>query len=223
MRCPPDFVPEGSASTAGRAAEAPAASLDWRQMLADRRFAPMMLLLTCGATAGMMVISQGFTIAKTQMSFSAGEAAMAVSFVALANTFGRLCAGTASDYLGRVRTLGAGLAVALAGLGLLALAEPGLSILFYLGLLSLGFSFGCFMGVYPGFTAQVFGTRHNSVNFGIMFTGFSIAGLLGPMLMKTIAEHGGTLAHGYLAAAVVSACGFAAIALYRRAARLSRS
>ena len=58
----------------------------------------------------------GFTIAKTQMGLDVAAASMAVSFVALANTFGRLSAGAASDYLGRVRTLGLGLAVTIAGL-----------------------------------------------------------------------------------------------------------
>lgn len=220
MRCPPDFVPNGAAirsETSGGTH-----SLTWRRMLADPRFPPMMLLLMCGATAGMMVISQGFTIARTQMNFSTAEAALAVSFVALANTAGRLCAGTASDYLGRTAALCAGLAVALGGLGLLALSSPEAVVFFYLGLLSLGFSFGCFMGVYPGFTAQVFGPLHNGVNFGIMFVGFSCAGLLGPLLMKTLLDQGFSITHGYAAAALVSALGFAAVALYRRASERTR-
>lgn len=145
MRCPPDFVPEGVAI---RSETGGTHSLTWQQMLADPRFPPMMMLLMCGATAGMMVITQGFTIARTQMNFSTAEAALAASFVALANTAGRLCAGTASDYLGRTAALCAGLTVALGGLGLLALSSPEAVVFFYLGLLSLGFSFGCFMGVY---------------------------------------------------------------------------
>lgn len=102
---------------------------------------------------------------------------------------------------------------------MLSLAGPDAAALFYLGLLSLGFSFGCFMGVYPGFTAQVFGSRNNSVNFGIMFAGFAIAGLLGPTLMKTLLANGLTLTHCYTTAAAISAAGFAAMAVYRRAAR----
>ena len=69
--------------------------------------------------------------------------------MALANTFGRLCAGTASDYLGRLPTLGAGLGIAIIGLILLALGSPANTLPFYCGLIALGFSFGCFMGVYP--------------------------------------------------------------------------
>ena len=67
--------------------------------------------------------------------------------MALANTFGRLCAGTASDYLGRLPTLGAGLGIAIIGLILLALGSPANTLPFYCGLIALGFSFGCFMGV----------------------------------------------------------------------------
>lgn len=219
--CPSGFVPEGYAPEASQGGSSREANLTWREMLRDARFAPMIILLMCGATAGMMVLSQGFTIARTQIGMDAAAASMAVSFMALSNTFGRLCAGTASDYLGRVTTLAAGLAVAIAGLACLTLADAEAVLLFYTGLLALGFSFGCFMGVYPGFTAQTFGSRHNSVNFGIMFTGFSVAGILGPALMKVLAAYGLTVCYG--AAALISALGFAAILFYRRAARRTQS
>lgn len=211
--CPADFVPPKVELTAQVVTDA-FEQRDWRGMVRSREFFPMIVLLTCGATAGMMVISQGFTIARTQMEFDVSAASLAVSFVALANTFGRLSAGAASDCFGRVRTLGAGLAVAVAGLMMLSLATRDSVALFYAGLLSLGFSFGCFMGVYPGFTAQVFGTRNNSVNFGIMFIGFSVAGVLGPTLMRSLTSMGLPMTYCYASAAVISLLGFAAMALY---------
>ena len=154
MRCPVGFTP--SMAVQKQCVEI-GRNYTWREMLRDARFLPMITLLTCGATAGMMVISQSFFIARHQIALDVASAAMAVSCMALANTFGRLCAGTASDYLGRLPTLGAGLGIAIIGLILLALGSPANTLPFYCGLIALGFSFGCFMGVYPGFTAQVFG------------------------------------------------------------------
>ena len=40
--------------------------------------------------------------------------------------------------------------------------------------------YGGSMGVYPALTADVFGQRHNGVNYGIMFTGFAVGGFIGP-------------------------------------------
>ena len=42
------------------------------------------------------------------------------------------------------------------------------------------------MGVFPGFTADQFGAAHNSVNYGIMFIGFAMAGYFGPTIMKNV-------------------------------------
>lgn len=218
VRCPPDFVPDGMRKTAG-GSPSEGRHLTWREMLVDPRFVPMMVLLTCGATAGMTVISQTYSIAALQMGLGAAAASAAVSLAALANTAGRLCAGTASDYLGRPKTLALGLLLAAAGLACLATAEPGSEALFYAGLAAVGFSFGCFMGVFPGFTAQAFGSRHNGVNFGIMFAGFSVAGVLGPALVRLVEESGFEHAYAYGAAGLVTVLGFAALGLYGRAAR----
>lgn len=217
MRCPVGFTP--SMAVQKQCVEI-GRNYTWREMLRDARFLPMITLLTCGATAGMMVISQSFFIARHQIALDVASAAMAVSCMALANTFGRLCAGTASDYLGRLPTLGAGLGIAIIGLILLALGSPANTLPFYCGLIALGFSFGCFMGVSPGFTAQVFGARHNGVNFGIMFTGFALAGILGPTLMQLLSAMGFSETGHYCAAGTISALGFVMMFLYRKAERL---
>lgn len=218
VRCPPDFVPEGMKERAGRSS-AEGRHLTWREMLVDPRFVPMLVLLTCGATAGMTVISHTYSIAAVRMEFGAAAASVAVSLAALANTAGRLCAGTASDYLGRPKTLALGLLLASAGLACLAMAAPGSEALFYAGLAAVGFSFGCFMGVYPGFTVQAFGSRHNSVNYGIMFAGFSVAGVLCPALVRAVEAGGLEHAYAYGAAGLVTALGFAALGLHGRATK----
>ena len=68
-------------------------------------------------------------------------------------------------------------------------------------------AFGSFMGVFPGFTAEVFGSRNNSVNFGIMFAGFAVAGVLGPTLMGTLRGAGLGYVVCYGAAAAIAASG----------------
>ena len=119
-----------------------------------------------------------------------------------------------SDYLGRTGTLALALAASLTGLALLALASTDTIYLFYAGLAAVGLSLGAFMGVYPGFTAQEFGTRHNSVNFALMFMGFAAAGTVGPALMNQLQSAGFAAACG--AAALIAALGFVFIGLYRK-------
>lgn len=209
MRCPPGFVPDGWTPPAGRAAGG--VERNWRAMLASSEFPPMIVLLMCGAIAAMMVIAHVFTIARDQMAWSAAEASAAVSIIALANTFGRIFAGSLSDRLGRLPALSLGLFLSLTGLATLASAGPEAGALFYAGLVAVGLSFGSFMGVFPGYTAEVFGSRHNSVNFGIMFAGFSAAGIAGPLLMGSLRAAGFDYPVCYLAGGLISAAGFLSI------------
>lgn len=209
MRCPPGFVPDGWTPPAGRAAGG--VERNWRAMLASSEFPPMIVLLMCGAIAAMMVIAHVFTIARDQMAWSAAEASAAVSIIALANTFGRISAGSLSDRLGRLPALSLGLFLSLTGLAALAFAGPEAGALFYAGLVAVGLSFGSFMGVFPGYTAEVFGSRHNSVNFGIMFAGFSAAGIAGPLLMGSLRAAGFDYPVCYLAGGLISAAGFLSI------------
>lgn len=215
-QCPAGFVPDGW--TPPPAGAFGARSCNWREMIRSPEFPPMVALLLCGATAGMMVIANGFALAREQAQLSAAEASAAVSLIALANTAGRLAAGMLSDRIGRTAALGTALAAALAGLAALAWAGAGDAALFIAGLSAVGISFGAFMGVFPGFTAEAFGSAHNGVNFGIMFAGFSAAGLLGPMLMGALRGAGLPFGACYAAAGVMSLAGFFFIWLFRRAA-----
>lgn len=211
--CPDGFLPEGytppktGLNAAGRDA-------DWLQMLKSPLFWPMLGLLLCGAVSGMMIASNAFTLGHSAMGLTAAAAASGVSFFAFSNTGGRLLAGVASDYLGRTGALALGLASAILGMGCLAFASHDAIVLFYVGLAAVGLSFGAFMGVFPGFTAQEFGTRHNSVNYALMFTGFALAGVAGPSLMNCLHESG--LAVACLTGAAIAAAGFVFILLYRR-------
>ncbi len=212
VRCPENFVPEGWAPKKTRLTEG--RDVNWPQMLRTLVFRPMLALLLCGAVTGMMILSHAQTIGMTVMGLSAAAAATGVSFLAFSNTGGRLVAGVLSDYLGRTGTLALALTTSLAGLAALTFSTTDTMALFYAGLAAVGFSLGAFMGVYPGFTAQEFGTRHNSVNFAVMFLGFALAGTVGPNLMTQLQSAGFSAACG--AAALIATAGFGCLVWYRK-------
>lgn len=167
----------------------PQRSLTTQEMLQSRTFWPMLGLLGCGALPAMMVISQMAGLAKSVLGLSPAAAASVVSAMALANMLSRLVSGGLSDRWGRVRVLVGALLCSGAGLGLMTQTNE----LFLLGPIAIGVAFGAFMGVFPGFTADQFGTRYATVNYGVMFIGFAMAGLLGPMLMHALQSSGFSL------------------------------
>lgn len=217
-RCPEGFVPAGWTPPAS-SGPAGGSDMDWRGMLSSRVFYVMIFMLTCGAFSGLMVISQASSIAQSMAGFSAAAAAVAVSVLALFNGGGRVVAGWLSDKLGRIPTLRGVFVLYVLGLLLFTITAPGKTLLFYGGVALVGFCFGAFMGIFPGFTADQFGAKHNSVNYGIMFIGFALAGLFGPMGMSALYGSSGSYIPAFLLGMGLSAAGLVLTFLYQRCAK----
>ena len=207
--CPPNFSVSGPAG-AKQQNKSAAASGDytWRQMIAESRFYLMLVTLMCGAFGGMMIISQASPLAQRMMGFSQSTAAAVVSILACFNMIGRLASGMLSDRLGSEGTMKITFAMSIAACVLLFFCNPGSTALFYIGLSVVGFSFGSIMGIYPGYTARQFGRKNNSVNYGIMFIGFALAGLFGPMIMNSIYSSSGKYQPAFLVSAGLALLGF---------------
>lgn len=201
--CPADFKVEGFTA----AKKAQGKDYSYQEMLTQPIFYLMLLTLTCGAFAGMMIISQASPIAQKMMGFTPAAAAGVVSILALFNMTGRLVAGSFSDRIGAGGTLRITFVCSLIASVLLYFCNESTVVLFYVGLAVIGFSFGAIMGIYPGFTAQQFGRKNNSVNYGIMFIGFALAGLLGPMIMNTLVQMTGRYQPAFLVSVALAALG----------------
>ena len=203
--CPADFTVPGMKKTAGPSG----ASRDyvWGEMLKTPKFYLMLLTLMCGAFAGMMIISQASPIAQQMMGMDRVRAAAVVSILALFNMLGRLASGSLSDKLGALGTMRITFAGSLLAGILLFFCRENTMAVFYIGLCITGFCFGSVMGIYPGYTAKEFGRKNNSVNYGIMFIGFALAGLFGPMVMNMLHASTGRFQPAFLVAAVLAGIG----------------
>jgi len=164
---------------------------------------------------GLMVISMASPLAQTLIKISPATAAICVSILALFNVAGRICAGLLSDLLGRVNTLLGMLIVGIIGLFVLTTCGEGDLTKFMIGVSLIGVSFGAFMGVFPGFTADQFGGKNNSVNYGIMFIAFSLAGVVGPMILRSIYSNTGSYNQAFFIGIGFAIAGFVLALLYK--------
>lgn len=204
--CPKDFTLGAASQSAGdakdqKAETAPVRSFTPAEMLRQPAFYLMLLIMMCGAFSGMMVISQASQIAQEMMGMSASTAALIVSLIAVFNMLGRLASGTLSDKIGAIGTLSITFAASIAAGVLMFAFAAGSAVVFCVCLMIIGFGFGSVMGIYPGFTIRKFGPKHNGVNYGIMYIGFSLAGILGPTIMTKLHESTGHYQPAFLVAA----------------------
>ncbi len=218
-KCPAGFLPTGfvppvQSSTKKVEDKSP------MQMLKMPIFYVMLIMLTCGGTFGLMVISGAKGLALGMTAVSPATATLFVSVLCLFNTAGRLVAGTLSDKLGRINTLTSALVIALIGLATLYICGlNGSAVLFAIGIMLIGVCFGTFMGVFPGFCTDQFGTRYNTVNYGIMWIGFSAAGIVGPSVLTAVHSTTGSYNLSFVIAFGMALLGLGLSFLYRKLAR----
>ncbi len=216
-KCPDGFVPSGYKNKVinrtGNSDVTP--DKNWKEMMKDPIFYVMILMLTCGALFGLMTISQVSPIAQNMIGMSMAQGTAAVSILALFNAAGRVAAGYVSDIIGRINTLVIMLLLAIIGLFLLYSANQQDIVKFYIGISVVGLCFGSFMGVFPGFTADQFGQKNNSVNYGIMFIGFALAGYAGPTMMSNVQRNTGSYNMAFVIAICLALVGIMLSVIYR--------
>lgn len=197
--------------------------LNWKQMIHTLTFYIMLLMLCCGAFSGLMIISQASQIAQQLIGMNTTQASLAVSVLALFNTGGRILAGQAADKFGEINSLKAVYILITFGMIILSLCHKNSFVLFYIGISIIGVCFGSIMGIYPSFTAVRFGSKNNSVNYGIMFTGFALAGVIGPTIMSSINNKFGDYRLAFGVAATISILGLIMSFVLKKHIRNSQS
>lgn len=214
---PPGYKPQGWNPPAPTAATLSGADKDWRSMLADPRFYILWAIYLIGCVSGLMIIGHASPIGQEVIKLSPATAAMCVGFLALANTAGRIFWGWVSDKVGRYQTVS--MMFVLAGLMMASLTQVASFLPFVMVLMAIGLCFGGIMGIFPSITADVFGAKNLGMNYGIIFTAWGAAGLVGPLMAGYFKEiNNGDYTQAFIIAAVLSGIGvvLTAILQYKR-------
>jgi OFA family oxalate/formate antiporter-like MFS transporter len=200
LRNPPE-QPAAAASSAQK----PIAQVnsDWQAMLRTGQFYQLWLLMVLSASAGLMIITQVAMIAKEQAHWQWGFVPIAT--LAIFNTFGRLLSGVLSDRIGRTRTMT--LAFLLQAVNMLAFSHydsPGLVVF---GSAFTGLCYGTIFTLMPAATADFYGVRNLGVNYGLVFTAFGVAGVVGPLLGAQINDRFNSYLWAYYISAIMLVLG----------------
>jgi OFA family oxalate/formate antiporter-like MFS transporter len=214
---PADYRPAATVATGAPApARAPLGrtDLDWPDMLRTGQFYLLWVMFVLGASAGLMIIAHVAIIAKEQAGLKWGF--MPIATLAIFNTFGRVLSGYLSDRIGRTRTMV--LAFTLQAVNMFLFPQYTTQALVIFGSAFTGLCYGTLFTLMPAATADYYGVRNLGVNYGILFTSFGIAGVLGPILGGRIRDVMGSYNYSFGISAVLLLVG-AALALMIRAPR----
>jgi MFS transporter, OFA family, oxalate/formate antiporter len=159
------------------------------EMLKTTNFYLIWLMYVIGCVGGLMIIGHASPIGQEKIGLSPEVAAVAISFLGIANSGGRVFWGTMSDKLGRYNALA--LMYVVSAVCLLILSVSTTFILFVIGVCGIAMSFGGYLGIMPSVTADNFGAKNIGINYGVLFTAFGLAAFVGPRLAAVVKEASG--------------------------------
>ncbi|MGB9106659.1 MAG: OFA family MFS transporter [Terriglobales bacterium] len=174
----------------------------------------MWLAYALGCAAGLMVISQLVPFFVSSLKGTgmdakviAGLAGTAFIVGAVGNAAGRILSGWMSDAIGRINVLRLMIAISMVSMPILYAVGGNVTLLF-VSIFVIYWCYGTQLSVNGSAASDFWGTKNAGINYGMLFTAWGCAGILGPMIgAKLLASTKSFKAPFYAAA------GMAAVAL----------
>jgi MFS transporter, OFA family, oxalate/formate antiporter len=141
-------------------------------------------ILTLNVTAGIALISQAAASAEDIAGYTATGAAAVVGVLAVFNGGGRIIWAAASDFTGRMPSFA--LMLGLQGICLLILPHASNSVLFFILAAVVYLCYGGGFGTMPATAGDYFGVKYAGAIYGLMLVGWSLGGVIGPILISAL-------------------------------------
>jgi len=143
----------------------------------------MWVAYALGTSAGLMVISQLVPFARSK-GVPLALATTGIFIGAAGNAAGRILSGWISDALGRLNVLR--LMIAISAVAMVVLPHTGaiaaVPVFMYVVIFVVYWCYGTQLSVNASTTSDFWGTKNAGINYGILFTSWGVAGIIGPRI-----------------------------------------
>jgi OFA family oxalate/formate antiporter-like MFS transporter len=177
----------------------------------------MWVAYACGCAAGLMVISQLVPFAKSVGIPSTTLAAFGLVVGAAGNASGRILSGWMSDHLGRINVLRLMIGISMVAMPILYHVGGNVVALFVM-LFVVYWCYGTQLSVNASTAADFWGTKNVGINYGLLFTAWGVAGLLGGRIGGKLYDKYHNYQMAFYVAGVLAAVALLAELLARRPA-----
>ncbi|WP_166139107.1 L-lactate MFS transporter [Nocardioides ochotonae] len=185
FRNPPEgYVVPGHEKETGAASAEVAKDYTEKEALRTPQWYLLTAILTLNVAAGIALISQAAGSAEGIAAYSGAAAATVVGVLAVFNGGGRIVWAAASDYIGRMPAFAAMLA--LQGVCLIVLPHASNQALWLVLAAVIYLCYGGGFGTMPATAGDFFGVKNAGGIYGLMLVGWSLGGVLGPILISAL-------------------------------------
>ena len=161
------------------------------QMLRTGHFYILYMMMFVMGVGGLMVTAQLAPLADS-FKISATALTIALSMNPIANGISRLFWGWVSDHMGRERTMVVAFLIQSAALLSIPILVRGSDTFFIVCMAMVYFSWGEIYVLFPSLTADIFGSRNASANYGFLYSTKGVASIVGGGLAAILFEKTGS-------------------------------
>ena len=179
---PEGYVVPGYDAGGGDSGAQPSKDYTQQEALRTPQWYLLTAILALNTAVGIALISQAAGSASGIAGYSATGAATVVGVLAIFNGAGRIVWAAASDYIGRMPAFAAMLG--LQGVCLLLLPHAGNAALWFILAAVIYLCYGGGFGTMPATAGDYFGVKFAGAIYGLMLIAWSIAGVVGPILIS---------------------------------------
>ena len=141
----------------------------------------MWIAYALGTSAGLMVISQLVPFARSMKIPSEALQTLTLIVGATGNASGRIFSGWMSDALGRLNVLRLMIGISAVAMPVLYLTGSNVTLL-YVMVFVVYWCYGTQLSVNASTTSDFWGTKNAGINYGLLFTSWGVAGIIGPRI-----------------------------------------
>ncbi|MFZ2257813.1 MAG: OFA family MFS transporter [Clostridiaceae bacterium] len=159
-----------------------AKDVTWREMLKTKNFYKLWIMLALSSSAGLMIVGHVANITKVQVNWEAGF--ILVMLLSIFNALGRILGGTISDKIGRLSMMK--VVFIMQALNMFSFHWYTNVALLSFGVALTGLCYGAGFSVFPATATDLYGMKNFGLNYGLVFTGWGVGGIIGPMTAAAI-------------------------------------
>ncbi len=192
--------------TPAPASKSAATSYEFRpgETLRTRTFYLMWVGYALGCSAGLMVISQLVPFARSVGITAAALSTMTLVVGAFGNASGRVLSGWLSDKLGRINVLRVMICISMFAMPVLYAVGGNMAML-YAVVFVVYWCYGTQLSVNGAATSDFWGTKNAGINYGMLFTAWGVAGIIGPRIGGVLYDRYHNYQAAFYTAAVLAA------------------
>ena len=133
--------------------------------------------------SGLFLIGTAKNIGILFVGLTSAQAGNSIAYIAIFNTMGRIVLGWLSDKVNRTKVSAFAFFLIFFAVSIILFVELT-PTLFTVAIACISFAFGGNLTVFPSIVADYFGAENHNKNYGIIYQGFGVGGILGGLISE---------------------------------------